>query len=485
MDGGLGAESASSRQSPGRGGFRFARRTRGLNWRVLHGIDLARVVANRDVAALERGLAAVLQGDVAFDDPLHLSPHNYAQLIRLCQLGIDYLEHEVAWRRNIVLSLQEKYAGMRRYIEALEGLSSALEEETAGLLQEERLEAYHSAARQRRLAAARAAHSEKGALNEAIEQCEEAASCHRAFSFNAAHLAINWQALHSVDIGEVLRSGAIAELVAVEEMVTFGDLGRENQQELSEANFKQMARLAQCIVEVLCFWRLKFLQEQESWEAHCGVLAPEMAAKFDLCKLRERELRAAARGRPGSPGGGAQPGGSPGASTPGGGGGASGGGAWEPHQYRPDARWQQPQQSSPASAGGAPPPPPPPPPTTPQASPASDEVRHSLQAMRLKMREEAAHQAHLREKLEGLQRAMDRMKLRSLQRLLDEQRIRDEEQYMAMTQLRATVDNVRQRAVAEHAAFDQTNRRLFTVHTTGPMSSHGNSPDRRRPLSPE
>mmetsp|Transcript_1854 Transcript_1854/g.4605 ORF Transcript_1854/g.4605 Transcript_1854/m.4605 type:complete len:81 (+) Transcript_1854:349-591(+) len=80
---------------------------------------------------------------------------------------------------------------------------------------------------------------------------------------------------------------------------------------------------------------------------------------------------------------------------------------------------------------------------------------------------------------------MDRMKLRSLQRLLDEQRIRDEEQYMAMTQLRATVDNVRQRAVAEHAAFDQTNRRLFTVHTTGPMSSHGNSPDRRRPLSPE
>lgn len=72
-------------------------------------------VANRDVAALERGLAAVLQGDVAFDDPLHLSPHNYAQLIRLCQLGIDYLEHEVAWRRNIVLSLQEKYAGMRRY----------------------------------------------------------------------------------------------------------------------------------------------------------------------------------------------------------------------------------------------------------------------------------------------------------------------------------------------------------------------------------
>jgi hypothetical protein len=71
-------------------------------------------VANVDVAALERGLAAVLQGDVCFDDPLHLSPNNYKQLIRLCQLGVDYLEHEVAWRRNMVVTVQEKLNCLHR-----------------------------------------------------------------------------------------------------------------------------------------------------------------------------------------------------------------------------------------------------------------------------------------------------------------------------------------------------------------------------------
>ena len=70
-------------------------------------------VHGRDLAALERGIEAVLHGDISMEDPVHMSTSNYIQLIRLCQLAVDYLEHEVAWLRNLAVALQEKHAALR------------------------------------------------------------------------------------------------------------------------------------------------------------------------------------------------------------------------------------------------------------------------------------------------------------------------------------------------------------------------------------
>lgn len=49
------------------------------------------------------------------EDPIHLSANNYVQLIRLSQLAIDFLEHEVAWLRNIVVTLQTKGGSLQRW----------------------------------------------------------------------------------------------------------------------------------------------------------------------------------------------------------------------------------------------------------------------------------------------------------------------------------------------------------------------------------
>jgi hypothetical protein len=87
-------------------------------------------------------------------------------------------------------------------------LRASLESEVSGLREGSVEGAAGGEARQWRLDAARALQSEKAAVNQAVEQCEEAASEHRAFHFVSATQPISWQTLHSVNIDEVVRCHA-------------------------------------------------------------------------------------------------------------------------------------------------------------------------------------------------------------------------------------------------------------------------------------
>lgn len=73
--------------------FRFSRPQRLIDWRALHGLDLAAVVQDTDLDALERVLGVLHGGDIEAEDARNLTPANFIQLFRAAQLTLDYLLH--------------------------------------------------------------------------------------------------------------------------------------------------------------------------------------------------------------------------------------------------------------------------------------------------------------------------------------------------------------------------------------------------------
>lgn len=99
--------------------------------------------------------------------------------------------------------------------------------------------------------------------------------------------------------GPQVANGRIADLVRLEDNVAYSDLLSEDlkvrslssrpdrlrlslflspnscgyaQQSLQESNFKQLTRLAQCIIEVLCFYRLQFAGQKVAVACHAEIL---------------------------------------------------------------------------------------------------------------------------------------------------------------------------------------------------------------------
>lgn len=73
--------------------FCFSRPHRLIDWRALHGLNLAAVVRDTDLDALERVLGVLHSGDIEAEDPRNLTPANFIQLFRAAQLTLDYLLH--------------------------------------------------------------------------------------------------------------------------------------------------------------------------------------------------------------------------------------------------------------------------------------------------------------------------------------------------------------------------------------------------------
>ena len=73
--------------------FRFSTPRQLIDWRALHALDLAAVVRDTDIDALESVLDIVVHGDMEGEDGRHLTPANAARAFRVAQLAVDYLLH--------------------------------------------------------------------------------------------------------------------------------------------------------------------------------------------------------------------------------------------------------------------------------------------------------------------------------------------------------------------------------------------------------
>lgn len=62
--------------------FAFSRSHRRIDWRVLHGVDVDRIVRTTDVTALQSVLDLVAFGDIEAEDPLYLSETNFVRIFR-------------------------------------------------------------------------------------------------------------------------------------------------------------------------------------------------------------------------------------------------------------------------------------------------------------------------------------------------------------------------------------------------------------------
>lgn len=73
--------------------FRFSTPRQLIDWRALHALDMAAVVRDTDIDALESVLDIVAHGDMEGEDARHLTPANAARAFRVAQLAVDYLLH--------------------------------------------------------------------------------------------------------------------------------------------------------------------------------------------------------------------------------------------------------------------------------------------------------------------------------------------------------------------------------------------------------
>ena len=73
--------------------FRFSTPRQLIDWRALHALDLAALVRDTDIDALESVLDIVAHGDMEGEDARHLTPANAARAFRVAQLAVDYLLH--------------------------------------------------------------------------------------------------------------------------------------------------------------------------------------------------------------------------------------------------------------------------------------------------------------------------------------------------------------------------------------------------------
>ncbi|KAK9806976.1 hypothetical protein WJX72_009222 [[Myrmecia] bisecta] len=73
--------------------FHFdSRRTR-IDWRILHGVDIDRVVRDTDLDALDRVVSIIAFGDIEAEDTRNLTELNFVKIFRLGQLTVEYLLH--------------------------------------------------------------------------------------------------------------------------------------------------------------------------------------------------------------------------------------------------------------------------------------------------------------------------------------------------------------------------------------------------------
>lgn len=73
--------------------FRFSTPRQLIDWRALHALDMAAMVRDTDIDALEGVLDIVAHGDMEGEDARHLTPANAARAFRVAQLAVDYLLH--------------------------------------------------------------------------------------------------------------------------------------------------------------------------------------------------------------------------------------------------------------------------------------------------------------------------------------------------------------------------------------------------------
>ncbi|KAK9849006.1 hypothetical protein WJX84_001448, partial [Apatococcus fuscideae] len=99
--------------------FSFDRRRLKIDWRLLHGVDVDRVVRETDLDLLEKVVSMAVYGDLEAEDPAALSPLNFGRICRVAQLTGEYLLH-VQDRLALENSqLKDERLKTGKYVEAL------------------------------------------------------------------------------------------------------------------------------------------------------------------------------------------------------------------------------------------------------------------------------------------------------------------------------------------------------------------------------
>ena len=73
--------------------FRFEARRARLDWRLLHSVDVDRLMRENDLDMLETTLETVAFGDVTVEDSRNLTVNNSRKILRLAQCQVEYLLH--------------------------------------------------------------------------------------------------------------------------------------------------------------------------------------------------------------------------------------------------------------------------------------------------------------------------------------------------------------------------------------------------------
>ncbi|BDA48117.1 probable zinc finger protein Dzip1 at N-terminal half [Coccomyxa sp. Obi] len=122
--------------SPGPAPFRFSAHQTRINWQILHGVDIDKLVRETDIDTLERCCAAMAYGDLQAEEPGSLSETNFRRLFRLAQLTVEYLLHiqdRLVWENGL---LKEDKARSAKHVEALHLRVKEHKEELAVIKQE-------------------------------------------------------------------------------------------------------------------------------------------------------------------------------------------------------------------------------------------------------------------------------------------------------------------------------------------------------------
>jgi len=71
--------------------FVFEKRLRRLDWRLLHAVDLDRLIQKVDIDMLESAVETIAFGDLEMEDTCNFTEHNFCKLFRLAQLIVEFL----------------------------------------------------------------------------------------------------------------------------------------------------------------------------------------------------------------------------------------------------------------------------------------------------------------------------------------------------------------------------------------------------------
>ncbi|PRW44309.1 zinc finger DZIP1L-like [Chlorella sorokiniana] len=118
--------------------FRFSTPRQLIDWRALHALDLAAVVRDTDIDALESVLDIVAHGDMEGEDPRCLTPANAARAFRVAQLAVDYLLHVQDRLAGDACSAKTELGKVQRREQLLQLKVKELREELAGSRKEVR-----------------------------------------------------------------------------------------------------------------------------------------------------------------------------------------------------------------------------------------------------------------------------------------------------------------------------------------------------------